>query len=181
MDREIKHLKRSRIPIIKVQIYQKSQENRQKTGKHGHKNGRVYKSQEFKAKARKSQASSQPWSTEVNSLEDKSLMLPVRKYCKVLLADNKSTSILQVVSEHELKGASSLNSQNIAFMSAEIKGSTSRQSTADDKSEIITKGYAQASSSKLKETLNSSFNSDEIICSFFAQQASMPETHDDKD
>ncbi|GJW24007.1 hypothetical protein Tco_0037818 [Tanacetum coccineum] len=57
---------------------------------------------------------------------------------------------------------------------------TSRQSTADD-SEIITKGYAQASSSKLKETLNSSFNSDEIICSFFAQQASMPETHDDED
>ncbi|GJT03288.1 ribonuclease H-like domain-containing protein [Tanacetum coccineum] len=77
--------------------------------------------------------------------------------------------------------ASSSNSQSIAFMSAEIKGSTSRQSTADDKSEIITKGYAQASSSKLKETLNSSFNSDEIICSFFAQQASMPETHDDED
>ncbi|GKG10500.1 hypothetical protein Tco_0341900, partial [Tanacetum coccineum] len=70
------------------------------------------------------------------------------------------------VYEHELKGASSSNSQNIAFMSAEIKGSTSRQSTADDKSEIITKGYARASSSKLKETLNSSFNSDEIICSF---------------
>ncbi|GJZ75750.1 ALP1-like protein [Tanacetum coccineum] len=85
------------------------------------------------------------------------------------------------VYEHELKGASSLNSQSIAFMSAEIKGNTSRQSTADDKSEIITKGYAQASSSKLKETLNSSFNLDEIICSFFAQQASMPETHDDED
>ncbi|GJY91583.1 putative ribonuclease H-like domain-containing protein [Tanacetum coccineum] len=85
------------------------------------------------------------------------------------------------VYEHELKGASSSNSQSIAFMSAEIKGSTSRQSTADDKSKIITKGYAQASSSKLKETLNSSFNSDEIICSFFAQQASMPETHDDED
>ncbi|GJW91373.1 RING/U-box superfamily protein [Tanacetum coccineum] len=65
------------------------------------------------------------------------------------------------VYKHELKGASSLNSQSIAFMSAEIKGSTSRQSTADDKSEIITKGYAQASSSKLKETLNSSFNSDD--------------------
>ncbi|GJR51152.1 hypothetical protein Tco_1401673 [Tanacetum coccineum] len=55
--------------------------------------------------------------------------------------------------------------------------STSRQSTANDNSEIITKGYTQDSSSKLKETLNSSFNSDEIICSFFAQQASMPETH----
>ncbi|GJU97919.1 hypothetical protein Tco_1327190, partial [Tanacetum coccineum] len=85
------------------------------------------------------------------------------------------------VYKHELKGASSSNSLSIAFMSAEIKGSTSRQSTADDKSEIITKGYAQASSSKLKETLNSSFNSDEIICSFFAQQASMPETYDDED
>ncbi|GJT77753.1 putative ribonuclease H-like domain-containing protein [Tanacetum coccineum] len=53
------------------------------------------------------------------------------------------------VYEHELKGASSSNSQSIAFMSAEIKGSTSRQN--------------------------------EIICSFFAQQASMPETHDDED
>ncbi|GJY31513.1 hypothetical protein Tco_0415008 [Tanacetum coccineum] len=63
----------------------------------------------------------------------------------------------------------------------ELATCTSRQSTADDNSEIITKGYAQASSSKLKETLNSSFNSDEIICSFFAQQASMPETHDDED
>ncbi|GJS58420.1 ribonuclease H-like domain-containing protein [Tanacetum coccineum] len=81
------------------------------------------------------------------------------------------------VYEHELKGASSSSSQNIAFMSTEIKGSTSKQSTTDDIPEIITKGYAQASSSKLHETLNS----DEIICSFFAQQASMPETHDDED
>ncbi|GKA25849.1 ribonuclease H-like domain-containing protein [Tanacetum coccineum] len=53
------------------------------------------------------------------------------------------------VYEHELKGASSSNSQSIAFVSAEIKSSTSRQN--------------------------------EIICSFFAQQASMPETHDDED
>ncbi|GJV42841.1 hypothetical protein Tco_1427377 [Tanacetum coccineum] len=83
------------------------------------------------------------------------------------------------VYEHELKGASSSNSQSIAFMSVEIKGSTSRQSTANENSEIITKGYSQDSSSKLKETLNS--YSDEIICSFFAQQASMPETHDDED
>ncbi|GJW64825.1 ribonuclease H-like domain-containing protein [Tanacetum coccineum] len=58
---------------------------------------------------------------------------------------------------------------------------TSKQSTADDIPEIITKGYAQASSSKLQDTLNPSSNSDEIICSFFAQQASMPETHDDED
>ncbi|GJS48121.1 putative reverse transcriptase domain-containing protein [Tanacetum coccineum] len=36
------------------------------------------------------------------------------------------------VYEHELKGASSSNSQSIAFMSTEIKGSTSRQSTVDD-------------------------------------------------
>ncbi|GJR99788.1 ribonuclease H-like domain-containing protein [Tanacetum coccineum] len=78
---------------------------------------------------------------------------------------------------HELKGSSNSNSQNIAFMSTEIKGSTSKQSTASDIPEIVTKGYAQASSTKMQETLNS----DEIICSFFAQQASMPETLDDED
>ncbi|GJV31952.1 reverse transcriptase domain-containing protein [Tanacetum coccineum] len=48
------------------------------------------------------------------------------------------------VYEHELKGASSSNSQSIAFMSAEIKGNTSRQSTADDNSAIITKGWQVA-------------------------------------
>ncbi|GJU44055.1 reverse transcriptase domain-containing protein [Tanacetum coccineum] len=51
--------------------------------------------------------------------------------------------------EHELKGVSNSSSQNIAFLSTEIKGSTLKQN--------------------------------EIICSFFAQQASMPTTHDDKD
>ncbi|GKA80797.1 putative ribonuclease H-like domain-containing protein [Tanacetum coccineum] len=45
------------------------------------------------------------------------------------------------VYEHELKGASSSSSQNIAFMSTEIKGSTSKQSTADDFPEIITKEF----------------------------------------
>ncbi|GJR99786.1 retrotransposon protein, putative, ty3-gypsy subclass [Tanacetum coccineum] len=81
------------------------------------------------------------------------------------------------VYEHELKGSSNSNSQNIAFISTKIKGSTSKQSTASDIPEIVTKRYAQASSTKMQETLNS----DEIICSFFAQQASMPETLDDED
>ncbi|GJT47888.1 hypothetical protein Tco_0974045 [Tanacetum coccineum] len=53
------------------------------------------------------------------------------------------------VYEHELKGVSISSSQNIAFLSTEVKGSTLKQN--------------------------------EIICSFFAQQASMPITHDDED
>ncbi|GJV26312.1 hypothetical protein Tco_1379007 [Tanacetum coccineum] len=55
------------------------------------------------------------------------------------------------VYEHELKGVSNSNSQNIAFLSTEVKGST-----------LKTLYY-------------------EIICSFFSQQASMPTTHDDED
>ncbi|GJY64805.1 putative ribonuclease H-like domain-containing protein [Tanacetum coccineum] len=48
------------------------------------------------------------------------------------------------VYEHELKGVSNSNSQNIAFLSTEVKGSTLKQSTAEP-----TKGYTQAASSKL--------------------------------
>ncbi|GJQ96046.1 putative ribonuclease H-like domain-containing protein [Tanacetum coccineum] len=83
------------------------------------------------------------------------------------------------VYEHELKGVSNSNSQNIAFLSTEIKGSTLKQSTAD--TENIPKGYTQAASSKMQTAPNCASHSDEIICSFFAQQASMPTTHDDED
>ncbi|GKA16461.1 hypothetical protein Tco_0696208 [Tanacetum coccineum] len=67
----------------------------------------------------------------------------------------------------------------LPFCLQSSKSSTLKQSTANP--ENISKGYTQASSSKLKDSHNSSFNSDEIICSFFAQQASTPETHDDED
>ncbi|GJX38194.1 hypothetical protein Tco_0251497 [Tanacetum coccineum] len=50
------------------------------------------------------------------------------------------------VYEHELKGVSNSNSQNIAFLSTEVKGSTLKQSTADPAH--IPKGYTQAISSK---------------------------------
>ncbi|GJV06253.1 putative ribonuclease H-like domain-containing protein [Tanacetum coccineum] len=50
------------------------------------------------------------------------------------------------VYEHELKGVSNSNSQNIAFLSAEVKGSTLKQSTAEPAH--IPKGYTQAISSK---------------------------------
>ncbi|GJR70800.1 ribonuclease H-like domain-containing protein [Tanacetum coccineum] len=83
------------------------------------------------------------------------------------------------VYEHELKGVSISSSQNIAFLSTEIKGSTLKQSTADP--ENIPKGYTQAASSKVQTAPNCASHSDEIICSFFAQQASMPTTHDDED
>ncbi|GJZ03398.1 zinc finger BED domain-containing protein RICESLEEPER 2 [Tanacetum coccineum] len=45
----------------------------------------------------------------------------------------------------------------------------------------IPKGYTQAISSKVPTAPNCASHSDEIICSFFAQQASMPTTHDDED
>ncbi|GKD00570.1 hypothetical protein Tco_1170844 [Tanacetum coccineum] len=83
------------------------------------------------------------------------------------------------VYEHELKGVSNSSSQNIAFLSTEIKGSTLKQSTAEP--ENIPKGYTQSCSSKVQTSPNVSSHSDEIICSFFSQQASMPTTHDDED
>ncbi|GJS52760.1 putative ribonuclease H-like domain-containing protein [Tanacetum coccineum] len=46
---------------------------------------------------------------------------------------------------------------------------------------ISPKGYTQAISSKVPTAPNCVSHSDEIICSFFAQQASMPTTHDDED
>ncbi|GJR90754.1 hypothetical protein Tco_0214765 [Tanacetum coccineum] len=83
------------------------------------------------------------------------------------------------VYEHELKGVSNSSSQNIAFLSTEVKGSTLKQSTADPAN--IPKGYTQAVSSKVHTASNYVSHSDEIICSFFSQQASMPTTHDDED
>ncbi|GJU79090.1 ribonuclease H-like domain-containing protein [Tanacetum coccineum] len=83
------------------------------------------------------------------------------------------------VYEHELKGVSNSSSQNIAFLSTEVKGSTLKQSTADPAN--IPKGYTQAASSKVHTASNYASHSDEIICSFFSQQASMPTTHDDED
>ncbi|GJR54869.1 ribonuclease H-like domain-containing protein [Tanacetum coccineum] len=83
------------------------------------------------------------------------------------------------VYEHELKGVSNSNSQNIAFLSTEVKGSTLKQSTVEPAH--IPKGYAQAASSTMQAAPNCASHSDEIICSFFAQQASMPTTHDDED
>ncbi|GJZ77275.1 ribonuclease H-like domain-containing protein [Tanacetum coccineum] len=56
---------------------------------------------------------------------------------------------------------------------------TLKQSTADPAN--IPKGYTQAASSKVQTAPNCASHSDEIICSFFAQQASMPTTHDDED
>ncbi|GJS75049.1 hypothetical protein Tco_0724930 [Tanacetum coccineum] len=56
------------------------------------------------------------------------------------------------VYEHELKGVSNSSSQNIAFLSTEVKGSTLKQSTADPAN--IPKGYTQAASSKVQTAPN---------------------------
>ncbi|GJU19701.1 putative reverse transcriptase domain-containing protein [Tanacetum coccineum] len=102
----------------------------------------------------------------VNTAHPKSTVFsakPMSRFSKSAQS-TKSTICVGMFMSMSLKGAYKFKfPQSIAFMSTEIKGSTSRQSTANDNSEIITKGYTQDSSSKLKETLNSSFNSDEII------------------
>ncbi|GJY40012.1 reverse transcriptase domain-containing protein [Tanacetum coccineum] len=82
------------------------------------------------------------------------------------------------VYEHELKGVSNSNSQNIAFLSTKVKDSTLKQSTVEPAH--IPKGYTQAASSTVQTAPNFASHSDEIIRSFFAQQASMPTTHDDE-
>ncbi|GJU24012.1 ribonuclease H-like domain-containing protein [Tanacetum coccineum] len=56
------------------------------------------------------------------------------------------------VYEHELKGVSNSNSQNIAFLSTEVKGSTLKQSTVEPVH--IPKGYAQATSSTMQAASN---------------------------
>ncbi|GJZ55774.1 hypothetical protein Tco_0610967, partial [Tanacetum coccineum] len=83
------------------------------------------------------------------------------------------------INEHELKGVSNSSSPNIAFLSTEVKGSTLKQSTAEPTN--IPKGYTQAASNKIPTAPNCASHSDEIICSFFSQQASMPTTHGDED
>ncbi|GJR52734.1 hypothetical protein Tco_1403255 [Tanacetum coccineum] len=83
-----------------------------------------------------------------------------------------------LLSFHDAEDAKTLWSA-IKARFGEIKGSTLKQSTAD--SENIPKGYTQAASSKVQTAPNCASHSDEIICSFFAQQASMPTTHDDED
>ncbi|GKC55118.1 ribonuclease H-like domain-containing protein, partial [Tanacetum coccineum] len=56
---------------------------------------------------------------------------------------------------------------------------TLKQSTADPTN--IPKGYTQAPSSKVQTAPNYASHSDEIVCSFAAQQASPPTPHDDED
>ncbi|GJX08974.1 hypothetical protein Tco_0198833 [Tanacetum coccineum] len=68
---------------------------------------------------------------------------------------------------------------NLVWKNWKVKGSTLKQSTAEPAH--IPKGYTQAISSKVPTAPNCASHSDEIICSFFAQQASMPTTHDDED
>ncbi|GKC80128.1 ribonuclease H-like domain-containing protein, partial [Tanacetum coccineum] len=60
-----------------------------------------------------------------------------------------------------------------------LKFKFTKQSTAEHRSQG--QGYTQAASSKVPTAPNYASHSDEIICSFFSQQASMPTTHDDED
>ncbi|GKA73625.1 hypothetical protein Tco_0779927 [Tanacetum coccineum] len=93
--------------------------------------------------------------------------------------DQATTDPASFVYEHELKGVSNSSSQNIAFLSTEVKGSTLKQSTANPAN--IPKGYTQAASSKVQTAPNCASHSDEIICSFFGLNNIKPTTYDDDD
>ncbi|GJR14746.1 hypothetical protein Tco_0797398 [Tanacetum coccineum] len=67
----------------------------------------------------------------------------------------------------------------LSFHDAKVKGSTLKQSTAE--ATTIPKGISTTASSKGAHTFKLCFSLNEIICSFFSQQASMPTTHDDED
>ncbi|GJQ98813.1 putative reverse transcriptase domain-containing protein [Tanacetum coccineum] len=77
------------------------------------------------------------------------------------------------VYEHELKGVSNSNSQNIAFLSTEVKGSTLKQSTAEPAH--IPKGYTQAIRARANCSQLCFSRHERIICSFFApSKTSLP-------
>ncbi|GJW94843.1 ribonuclease H-like domain-containing protein [Tanacetum coccineum] len=83
--------------------------------------------------------------------------------CKVEVS--KKPTICGSIYDNRNEGCpSNSNSQNIAFLSAEVKGSTLKQSTAEPAH--IPKGYTQAISSKAPTAPNCASHSDEIICHF---------------
>ncbi|GJW25642.1 hypothetical protein Tco_0039453 [Tanacetum coccineum] len=81
--------------------------------------------------------------------------------------------------EHELKGVSNSTSPKHCFLSTrKVKSGTLKQKYLNTQ---ISQKDIPSASSKVPTTPNYASHSDEIICSFFSQQASMPTTHDDKD
>ncbi|GJY70407.1 putative ribonuclease H-like domain-containing protein [Tanacetum coccineum] len=78
-----------------------------------------------------------------------------------------------------IRGQPGLDELEFDDLLLQLEGSTLKQSTVEPAH--IPKGYTQAASSTVQTAPNCASHSDEIICSFFAQQASMPTTHDDED
>ncbi|GJX91603.1 putative ribonuclease H-like domain-containing protein [Tanacetum coccineum] len=77
-----------------------------------------------------------------------------------------------------IRGQPGLDELDFDDLYNNLKGSSLKQSTAEQ--HIIQKDISSYPS-KVPTASNCVSHSDEIICSFFAQQASMPTTHDDED
>ncbi|GJT44907.1 putative ribonuclease H-like domain-containing protein [Tanacetum coccineum] len=77
-----------------------------------------------------------------------------------------------------IRGQPGLDELDFDDLYNNLKGSSLKQSTAEQ--HIIQKDISSYPS-KVPTAPNCVSHSDEIICSFFAQQASMPTTHDDED
>ncbi|GJR33789.1 putative ribonuclease H-like domain-containing protein [Tanacetum coccineum] len=96
----------------------------------------------------------------------------IKERCKIFMESHKS----KILRKRSIKEDAKESFTKHCLLSIEVKGSTLKQSTAEP-----TKGYTQAASSKVPTAPNYASHSDEIICSFFSQQASMPTTHGDED
>ena len=81
------------------------------------------------------------------------------------------------VYEQEVNGQTGSKTHGIAFLSTESKGSTSRQSTA--RPTRSTETPQNTCPTKTTTYAPLSISAEDMMCSFFAQQASLPTTYDE--
>jgi hypothetical protein len=80
------------------------------------------------------------------------------------------------VYEHEMKGNKGSSSHNIAFVSSENKSSTSTKSSAHRVQSTVVETQNPCTT-LISTTSSHTPNSDDVLCSFFVQQATLPVTY----
>ncbi|PWA75658.1 ribonuclease H-like domain-containing protein [Artemisia annua] len=81
------------------------------------------------------------------------------------------------VYEHEMNGKSGSSTNNIAFVSPAKTSSTSTKSTAYPVQSTVADVYSTVSTTTSQPSNN--INCDDVVCSFFAQQATLPVTYEE--
>ncbi|PWA55505.1 ribonuclease H-like domain-containing protein [Artemisia annua] len=84
------------------------------------------------------------------------------------------------VYEHEMNGQANSKSNTIAFVSSDKKSSTSTKSTAYPvQSTVGDKQHVYTTMSTTTSSPSNNINCDDVVCSFFAQQATLPVTYEE--